>query len=118
MNKSNEDNVSSKTNRLLKLIYESVVQETIDFVGIILLIEKVIIFAELLFFYIYALKNTFQFIKEATAEPTSTFIQQMKLVESFYKSLTFKTKTIITQEFLFMTLNTLENKIRSRIKSI
>ncbi len=42
LNKSNDNQLDSKTNRLLKLIYESVVQETIDFVGIILLIEKVI----------------------------------------------------------------------------
>ena len=41
LNKSSDNKPSSKTNRLLKLIYESVVQETIDFVGIILLIEKV-----------------------------------------------------------------------------
>ncbi len=94
LDKSNENQFDTKTNRLLKLIYESVVQETIDFVGIILLIEK-----------------------ETSDEPTPAFIQQMKLVECFYKSLSFKTKTIITQEFLYMTVNTLENKIRSRLKS-
>ena len=95
LDKSNENQFDIKTNRLLKLIYESVVQETIDFVGIILLIEK-----------------------ETSDEPTPAFIQQMKLVECFYKCLSFKTKTIITQEFLYMTVNTLENKIRSRLKSL
>jgi len=41
LNKSNENEFNHKTNRLLKIIYESVVQETFDFVGVMLLIEKV-----------------------------------------------------------------------------
>lgn len=41
LNKSNENKLNSKTNRLLKIIYESVVQETFDFVGIMLLLDKV-----------------------------------------------------------------------------
>lgn len=41
LNKSNENKLGSKTNRLLKIIYESVVQETFDFVGIMLLLDKV-----------------------------------------------------------------------------
>ena len=41
LNKSNENEFNDKTNRLLKIIYESVVQETFDFVGVMLLIEKV-----------------------------------------------------------------------------
>lgn len=42
LNKSDENNLNLKTNRLLKLIYESVVQETFDFVGIMLMLDKVI----------------------------------------------------------------------------
>jgi hypothetical protein len=41
LNKSNENDFNDKTNRLLQIIYESVVQETFDFVGVILLMEKV-----------------------------------------------------------------------------
>ena len=41
LNKSNENEFNDKTNRLLKIIYESVVQETFDFVGVMLLMEKV-----------------------------------------------------------------------------
>ena len=41
LNKSNENEFNHKTHRLLKIIYESVVQETFDFVGVMLLIEKV-----------------------------------------------------------------------------
>ncbi len=41
LNKSNENKLNSKTNRLLKIIYESVVQETFDFVGVMLLLDKV-----------------------------------------------------------------------------
>jgi len=41
LNKSNENKLNGKTNRLLKIIYESVVQETFDFVGIMLLLDKV-----------------------------------------------------------------------------
>lgn len=43
LNKSNENDFNDKTNRLLQIIYESVVQETFDFVGVILLMEKVIL---------------------------------------------------------------------------
>jgi hypothetical protein len=42
LNKSNENEESNdKTNRLLKIMYESVIQETFDFVGIILQLDKV-----------------------------------------------------------------------------
>ena len=41
LNKSNENKLSGKTNRLLKIIYESVIQETFDFVGVMLLLDKV-----------------------------------------------------------------------------
>jgi hypothetical protein len=41
LSKSNENKLDTKINRLLKIIYESVVQETFDFVGIMLLLDKV-----------------------------------------------------------------------------
>ena len=97
LNKSNENEFNDKTNRLLKIIYESVVQETFDFVGVMLQLEK-----------------------EANSEPTSMFIQQIKLVESFYKSLklrNLKNNQIINQEFLIMTMNTLKMKLANRLKS-
>ena len=94
LNKSNENKLNSKTNRLLKIIYESVVQETFDFVGIMLLLDK-----------------------EASNEPSSLFIQQMKLVDAFYKSLKTKTNHIITRDFLYSTINSLETKLRVKLKS-
>jgi hypothetical protein len=51
LNKSNENKLSGKTNRLLKIIYESVIQETFDFVGVMLLLDKVRITFSLTFFY-------------------------------------------------------------------
>ena len=36
-----EDKSAGKTNRMLKIMYESVIQETFDFVGIILQLDKV-----------------------------------------------------------------------------
>jgi hypothetical protein len=93
LNKSNENKLNSKTNRLLKIIYESVVQETFDFVGIMLLLDK-----------------------EASNEPSSLFIQLMKLVDSFYKSLTTKTNHIISRDFLYSTMNSLENKLAIKLK--
>ena len=48
LNKSNENEFNDKTNRLLKIIYESVVQETFDFVGVMLLMEKVKVLSLLL----------------------------------------------------------------------
>jgi hypothetical protein len=113
LNKSNENESDSKTNRLLKLIYESVVQETIDFVGIILLIEKVGLNLIKIISFFNLISS---FNKEATGEINPEFIQQMKIVESFYRNLTFKSKNIITSEFLHMTMNTLETKIRSKLK--
>jgi len=95
LNKSNENKVNSKTNRLLKIIYESVVQETFDFVGIMLLLDK-----------------------EATAgQQSSQFVQQMKLVDSFYRILTTKTNQIVSREFLYSTINALETKLRVKLKS-
>jgi hypothetical protein len=42
LNKSNEnEEFNDKTNRLLKIMYESVIHETFDFVGIILQLDKV-----------------------------------------------------------------------------
>lgn len=41
LNKSQDKIFNNKTNRLLKIIYESVIQETFDFVGVILLLDKV-----------------------------------------------------------------------------
>ena len=95
LSKSNDNKLDTKINRLLKLIYESVVQETFDFVGVMLLLDK-----------------------EASSEPTSQFIQQIKLVESFYKSLRVRTaKHILTQEFLYYLTNSLESRLSSRVKS-
>jgi hypothetical protein len=41
LNKSNSKEFDDKTNRLFKIIYESVVQETFDFVGVMLRLDKV-----------------------------------------------------------------------------
>lgn len=51
LNKSNENKLSGKTNRLLKIIYESVIQETFDFVGVMLLLDKVYTIFDFTFFY-------------------------------------------------------------------
>ena len=96
LNKSSDNKTNSKTNRLLKLIYESVVQETIDFVGIILQIEN-----------------------EATnSAPTPNFLQQMKLIQAFYKCIGSETKHILTHEFLHTIMNTIEAKFRAHLKSL
>jgi len=94
LNKSNENKLNSKTNRLLKIIYEAVVQETFDFVGIMLLLDK----------------------ESNSGEKSSHFIQQMKLVDKFYKSLTTKSNKIISREFLYSTINSLETKLRNKLK--
>jgi hypothetical protein len=116
LNKSNENEFNHKTNRLLKIIYESVVQETFDFVGVMLLIEKVFNFFKFYSKIGFDLKKMF-FIKEVTSEPTSAFIQQIKLVNSFYKSLVIKNNHIINQEFLHLTINNLESKLREKLRS-
>jgi len=95
LNKSNENKLNSKTNRLLKIIYESVVQETFDFVGIMLLLDK----------------------EAAAGQQSSQFVQQMKLVDSFYKNLNTKTNQIVSREFLYSTINALETKLRIKLKS-
>lgn len=58
------------------------------------------------------------------AEPSSQFIQQMKLVDMFYRSLSnslnqssTKDKRIVNIEFLNATMNCLEEKLREKIKS-
>jgi hypothetical protein len=54
------------------------------------------------------------------AELKTNFIQQIKLVETFYKTLKLKKFTnnqIINQEFLIMTINSMESKLRIRLKS-
>ena len=48
------------------------------------------------------------------------FIQQIKLVESFYKTLKLKqftTNQIVNHEFLIMSINSLESKLRTKLKS-
>ncbi len=92
----NENKLDSKINRLLKLIYESVVQETFDFVGVMLLLDE-----------------------EANGEASSHFIQQIKLLNGFYKNLAVKSSRhiILTQEFMHFLLSSLETKLNDRIKS-
>jgi hypothetical protein len=41
----------------------------------------------------------------------------MKLVDSFYKSLTTKTNHIISRDFLYSTINSLETKLKDKLKS-
>jgi hypothetical protein len=111
LNKCNHQDTTTtagghKINRLLKLIYESVVQETFEFVGIMLLLDR-----------------------EASAEqPSSQFIQQIKLLNNFYRNLISTKETnaktvgkkrslIITLEFLHFLINSLETKLNDRIKS-
>ena len=93
LNKTNDNKLNSKTNRLLKLIYESVVQETFDFVGIILVLDK------------------------EAQNPSSQFIQEIKLIEKFYQSTGWNEKSLINKEFLYSTINSIESKLRNKIKS-
>lgn len=60
LSKSNENKLSTKTNRLLKIIYESVIQETFDFVGVMLLIDKVSL--SFFFFYFKVIYLTFSLV--------------------------------------------------------
>lgn len=56
-------------------------------------------------------------IKEANKEPNSNIIQQMKLVDKFYKSLpTTHGKHIVNMEFLYSAINNLETKLKEKIK--
>ena len=41
----------------------------------------------------------------------------MKLVDKFYKNLTTKSNKIISREFLYSTINSLETKLRNKLKS-
>ena len=96
LNKSNDnDEYNGKTNRLLKIMYESVIQETFDFVGIILQLDKE--------------------VNEDTLN--SSFIVEMKLINAFYRIIPLKKNHIIGKEFLISTTNTLEMRIRNKIKS-
>lgn len=93
LNKTDDNKLNPKTNRLLKLVYESVVQETFDFVGIILVFDKL------------------------AQQPNSQFIQEIKLINKFYNLNKFNKKSLITKEFLYSTINSIESKLRNKIKS-
>ena len=96
LNKSNENDESNdKTNRLLKIMYESVIQETFDFVGIILQLDKE--------------------VNEDTI--SSSFIAEMNLINAFYRIIPPKKNHIIGTEFLISTINTLETRIRRKINN-
>jgi anaphase-promoting complex subunit 1 len=93
---TNDNKLDAKINRLLKFIYESVVQETFDFVGVMLLLDE-----------------------EAKGDVSSHFIQQIKLLDGFYKSLVLKSAKhiILTQEFMHFLISSLETRLNGQIRS-
>jgi hypothetical protein len=95
LSKSNNTEFDDKTNRLFKIIYESVIQETFDFVGVMLRLDK-----------------------EVDSELTSVFIQEIKILNYFYRLWPKKANNIISMEFLTSISNKLESKIRSSVKGM
>jgi hypothetical protein len=95
LNKSNNKEFDDKTNRLFKIIYESVIQETFDFVGVMLRLDK-----------------------EVESELTSLFIHEIRILNYFYRLIPTKSNNIVSKEFLTSISNRLDNKIRSSVKSV
>ena len=112
LNKSQDKLFNDKTNRLLKIIYESVIQETFDYVGVILLLDKV----KIAFKILDLIFESFFNFKEANEEPNSLLIQEIKLIDAFYRIIPSKAHYIISQEFLVSITNTLQTKIRKCLK--